>query len=133
MPDSERLSLQHGLEHSVSGLYNNVTMPTASAPSSCPLWSFPTIGSERFALVAKAFGKDITGIPIEKAAEMSIECVRDFIEKMGMTTTLGKLGVKESDVGWLAQNAQKVMPANLINNPRTPTAEEIMAIYESCI
>ena len=121
--------MQHGMEHSVSGLLN-VTHAEGLSAMFVPIMEFSyEAAPEKFALITKAFGIDISKMSVEEAAKMSIECVRSFIDKLGMTTSLGKLGVKESDADWLADNALKIMPANMANNPKVPSREDIKNIY----
>lgn len=131
--DSAGVALAHGLEHSVSGLLNVRHGEGLSAILPAFMeYSYP-MAVTKFAQVAKAMGGNVEGFADEEAALRSIDAVRKLLEKVNLGFTLGKLGVKNEHIEWLAANSMKTMTYAIENNPRVPDVEEIKNLYLKCL
>ena len=93
--DAAGVTLPHAMEHPVSGLYN-VTHSEGLAALYLPIMKFTYLSApQKFAMIAKTMGVTIDGLPIEEAAERSIDCVRKLLTRLNMTPTLRDFGVTE--------------------------------------
>ncbi|MEN6564884.1 MAG: iron-containing alcohol dehydrogenase [Veillonellales bacterium] len=127
--DASGTTLPHALEHPISGLLN-ITHGEGLAAV------FPTImqftykaAPQKFAVLAQSMGANTVGMSLEEAAAKSVECIKSILQSVGMTPSLGELGVTEEHLDWLTGNALKTMKANIENNPKVPTKAEIRMIY----
>lgn len=82
---------------------------------------------EKFALIAKGLGKNIKGLAVLKAAELSIEAVRELSEDIEIPT-LSELGVKEEKIPVLAEMA--TFSKGLDVSPRLSTKEDRIKILK---
>lgn len=115
------VALPHGMEHPASGLRNIVH------------------GRGLAALTPVVFEESIKGCP-KKFAEISrrlggkdendcVDKVKELLEKLDLTTTLSKQGVKEEDIDWMVENCFKVSSAGINYHPVTFNAEDIKRMY----
>lgn len=115
------VTLPHGMEHPASGLRNIVH------------------GRGLAALTPVVFEESIKECPI-KFAEISkhlggkdendcVEKIKELLEKLDLTTTLSKQGIKEEDVDWMVENCFKVSAAGINYYPVTFEAEDIKRMY----
>jgi alcohol dehydrogenase class IV len=82
----------------------------------------------RFETLGKVMGVEMEGLDREakkKAIIGSITAMRDLV---GVTETLGDLGVKKTDIPELAKKA--IHDPCLATNPRKATVHDIEQIYE---
>jgi alcohol dehydrogenase class IV len=86
---------------------------------------------ERFREIGQAMGLPLTGPCGEEEMEEIIAAIRKFRESVGITETLGDLGVTEADIPTLARNA--LADPCMATNPRQPTAGEIERIYQNAL
>jgi alcohol dehydrogenase len=85
---------------------------------------------ERFREIGQAMG--IASCPGgDCAKEQIIGAVRNLRESVGITETLGDLGVSKADIPALARNA--LSDPCMATNPRQPTAAEIERIYTNAL
>jgi len=82
---------------------------------------------ERFREIGQAMGVDLSGPGREGEGEQIISAIRELRESLGVTATLGDLGVTEADIPRLARNA--LADPCMATNPRQPTAGDIERIY----
>ena len=54
-------------------------------------------------------------------------------QKIGLTKTLGDMGITEKDIDWLTGNCIKTMEASVQNHPIPMTVETIAEIYRACL
>lgn len=116
----------HKLGHSISLLYG--AAHGASLSVIMPAWSrylyedspepFVRLGEEVFGIYD---GDD------EDRALETIESLEDFFKEINAPTTLRELGLKESDVEKLAENASKLLPYGSL---KELTAEDVLEIYK---
>lgn len=121
--DRAGVVLVHGLEHSISGLYNiRHGEGLAALLPPCLAFSLPEAGG-KFSLLAQALGEDIDAISVIQKLE----------KRLGLDFTLSKLGVKASDLDWLAEHSMRTMTYAIQNSPRVPSQQEIRQLYLSCL
>ena len=115
------VTLTHGMEHPVSGLKDVVH------------------GKGLAALTPVVMAASIEGCPA-KMAEISkrlggtdendlVAAIQTLLEKIGLTTSLSKLGVRPDDIEWMAENCFKVSAAGIANHPVTFDHEGIWKLY----
>jgi len=83
---------------------------------------------QKFANIAVAMGENIDGLSVVEAAELSVYAVKRLLKAINFKpASLAEYGVKDAHIKKFAEtmmaNAQK-----LANNPRMPTAEDIINI-----
>ena len=121
--DRAGVVLVHGLEHSVSGLYNiRHGEGLAALILPCLTFSVPK-AQEKFALLAQAMGGN-------GAAVSAVEKLRN---RLNLNFTLSKLGVRKSDLDWLTENSMRTMTYAIQNSPLIPSKQDIKYLYLSCM
>ena len=81
---------------------------------------------KRYEKIADAMGLKKTNI---SACNELTRAIREIKESIGLTTTLSDLGVVSEDLAILAEHA--MADPCVATNPKQPTTEEIISIYES--
>jgi alcohol dehydrogenase len=121
----------HAMAHQLGGFYNlphgvcnAVLLPVVEQYNliACP---------ERFRDIAVALGEDVTGLSVMDAGQKAIEAMRRLAADVGIPAGLAELGVKESDIPTLAQNASKDVCC--LTNPRIISIDEIMDLYRAAM
>ncbi|MDT8901952.1 alcohol dehydrogenase-like regulatory protein ErcA [Anaeroselena agilis] len=84
---------------------------------------------EKYQAVGRVFGLSLAGMTDEAAAAALREAVEAFRRGLGITATLGSLGVERTSVSLLAALALK--DACMATNPRALSLRATEAIYES--
>ena len=112
----------HGIEHPVSGLRNVIHGKGLAAVICVVLEKTLDVCPERFATLSKIMGG--------KDEHDFIAQVEKIKKSLDLDIKLRDLGVLESDLEWLANNAMQVSKALLSNNPKTFTQEEILEMYK---
>ncbi|GAL31629.1 alcohol dehydrogenase [Vibrio maritimus] len=85
----------------------------------------------KFADIAKAMGKDTSGLSAEQAAQLAIEAMEELSNKVGIPATLKELGVKTEDIAKLAESALEDVCC--MTNPRQASQAEIEGIFEAAM
>jgi alcohol dehydrogenase len=78
-----------------------------------------------------ALGEDITGLSVVDAAARGIAAIRKLSRDIGIPAGLTALGVKETDLRIMAQNAMK--DACMLTNPRTATIDCVIGIFKAAM
>lgn len=86
---------------------------------------------DRYALVAKAWGLETKGLSDKEAAKAVIEAVKSLTKELGLPQKLSEVGVKEEDIGRLAEDA--ISDGCIYNNPREATEEEIAEVLKKAL
>ncbi|WAI00492.1 iron-containing alcohol dehydrogenase [Methanogenium organophilum] len=125
------LGYVHAMAHQLGGFYN---LPHGV----CNAILLPHVGSfnkeavpQRFAIIGRAMGVDVTGMSTEEAAEASIGAIKELAAAIGIPSGLAEIGAKEEDLPVLAENAMKDVCG--LTNPREADLDEIIAIYRSAM
>jgi alcohol dehydrogenase class IV len=83
-----------------------------------------------FARVAKLLGCPVQGCEVEVAAQQAVEAVEQLRARIGIPRRLRDLGVKEDQLPSFAEKAFAVKRILRVN-PRMPSREEILEIYQA--
>jgi alcohol dehydrogenase class IV len=119
------VGLPHAMEHPASGLRNIVHGAGLAALTPAVMeYNFDS-AKDKYSLLAQALGGN--------SAADAITLVEKLISDIGLDIKLGELGVKKEDIGWMSENAVKIMKANIDNNPKVTGVSDIAALYEKCI
>lgn len=115
----------HGMEHPVSGLKNAVH------------------GRGLAALAPYVYEASVKGAPYKFSTLSRLlggtneldftDRIRDLTAALGLTETLGDMGIKETDLDWLTDNCRKVSAASMKNHPVVFEPGEITEIYRKAI
>jgi len=85
----------------------------------------------RYAAIGEALGIPARTMPAEERCAAIGREIRQLRSSLGVTETLGSLGVTADAIPVLAENAMK--DACMATNPRNPLRREIEALYESAL
>ena len=128
------VALVHGMARPVGayfhvphGLSNAVLLPAVME------WSLS--GSPaRYAQIARAMGANVDGKSENDAAKASVETVRNLASSLGVPSLSGA-GVNPDRLRQVAPQMAKdaIASGSPGNNPRVPTEEEIVALYEESL
>ncbi|HIB3151038.1 TPA: lactaldehyde reductase [Enterococcus faecium] len=124
------LGLVHGMAHPLSAWYN---IPHGVACAAL----LPTVMKYNKEYTGEKYREIALVLGIKGAAEMSLEDVRDaacgeidrLSKAVGIPATISELGVKETDIPAIAEDALRDVCTT--GNPRETTVEEIIALYQS--
>lgn len=124
------LGLVHGMAHPLSAWYN---IPHGVAGAAL----LPTVMKYNKEYTGEKYREIALVLGIKGAAEMSLEDVRDaacgeidrLSKAVGIPATISELGVKETDIPAIAEDALRDVCTP--GNPRETTVEEIIALYQS--
>lgn len=124
------LGLVHGMAHPLSAWYN---IPHGVACAAL----LPTVMKYNKEYTGEKYREIALVLVIKGAAEMSLEDVRDaacgeidrLSKAVGIPATISELGVKETDIPAIAEDALRDVCTP--GNPRETTVEEIIALYQS--
>ncbi|MGD0623248.1 MAG: iron-containing alcohol dehydrogenase [Thermodesulfobacteriota bacterium] len=84
---------------------------------------------EKFRNIAMAMGEQTEGLSVDEAAYKSIVAVKKLLRKVGVTKNLKDLGAKKELFPQFAEAVLK-MERLLRNNPRRPSMNDVIRIYE---
>lgn len=84
---------------------------------------------DKFALIARALGESVEGLPARWAGSAAVEAVRTLCLDIGIPASLSEVGVPMDDIPRLVETALKVTRP-VENNPRCLGPEEAKRIYE---
>ena len=124
------LGLVHGMAHPLSAWYN---IPHGVACAAL----LPTVMKYNKEYTGEKYREIALVLGIKGAVEMSLEDVRDaacgeidrLSKAVGIPATISELGVKETDIPAIAEDALRDVCTP--GNPRETTVEEIIALYQS--
>ena len=119
------VTLAHGMEHPASGIRNIVHGQGLAALTPAVIEALLPGRPEKFARLSVLLGG--TG------AGDCADAVRDLLSRIGLSVTLGDLGILEEDVPWMTENCLKVSAGNLANCPVPADACMIGDIYRRCL
>lgn len=125
----------HGIEHPLSGIYD-MAHGRGLAILSLPYFEQVILADrpERLARMGrKCFGIDITDD--QACARATIEAVRQWYERMGITERLSDFGVTRDALPRMAEEAVHIggRGVGYLPSSRKLNAEEIVSIYEACL
>lgn len=123
------LGYVHAMAHQLGGMYNlphgvcnAILLPYVS--------EFNMISNlNRYRDIAKAMGENIDGLSTTEAARKAITAIVQLSHQLEIPGNLKDLGVRPEDFSVMADNAMK--DACALTNPRIPTKDQIMSIYQN--
>lgn len=119
------VTLSHGMEHPASGLKDIVHGHGLAALTPVVLEASIEGNPEKFAKIVRIFGGS-------KAEELP-GLIRDLLQKLDLSFSLSELGLKETDIPWMAENCMKVSAASVVNHPVVFTQEQIAELYRQAM
>ena len=129
--NSAGLGIVHSMAHQPGSLLNlpHGVCNAIALPVVC---EFNLISNlEKFADIAVALGEDITGLSPKEAALKAVEAIRTLSKDIGIPSGFKEIGMKESDIPILAENALKDICTFF--NPRTVKVEDIIELYKKAM
>lgn len=125
------LGIVHSMAHPLGALYdtphgiaNAIILPTVMK------YNAEATG-EKYREIARAMGvKDVDSMSVEQYRAAAVEAVRQLAKDVGIPENL-KAIVRKEDIPFLAQSAMD--DACRPGNPKDPTLEDIIGLYESLI
>lgn len=121
------LGLVHGMAHPLGSLFdiphgvaNALLLPTIME------WNMPSC-LDKYPAIAEAMGVDISGMTREEAAQAACDAVKALSIKVGIPQHLSEIGIKESDIDTLSEQA--IADVCTPGNPRDVTIEDIKVLY----
>ena len=125
------LGVDHGMAHPLSALFD---VPHGVA---CALL-LPTVmrfnmpaATEKYVDIAKACGVYEAGMSVDEAAEAACRAIENLSARVGTNKRLTELGIKESDIDALADQA--IADVCTPGNPREVTRDDIVALYRQIL
>ena len=124
------LGIVHSMAHPLGAVYdtphgvaNAIILPTVME------YNADATG-EKYRDIAKAMGVDgVDAMTLDEARKAAVDAVRKLSADVGIPAKLSDVGVKEEDIDFLADSA--MADACTPGNPKTPTKEDIVALYKS--
>lgn len=86
---------------------------------------------QRYAEIAELMGVNPAGLSTMEVAEKGVEAIRKLSQAIGIPTGLSQIGVKESDIPMLADNAIKDICCFF--NPRKIVLNDLLRIYKDAM
>ncbi|MBW2506232.1 MAG: iron-containing alcohol dehydrogenase [Deltaproteobacteria bacterium] len=112
-----------GMFNTAHGLANAVLLPYVVEYNiiGCP---------EKYAMIAQLMGYETEGIPLREAAQLAVDAIHQLNADVGIPNSLNALNIPTNKITEMAKIALTVTRP-VENNPRKPTLEEVIAIYEA--
>lgn len=121
------LGLVHGMAHPMGSLFdvphgvaNALLLPTVME------YNMPKC-IDKYPRIAEAMGVDIKGMTPQEASQAAVDAVRALAVRVGIPQHLSDLGIKESDIPALAEQA--LADVCTPGNPRECSLDDIKALY----
>ncbi len=129
--NNTRTTLVHAMSHAVTG-HAQVPHGVANAILLPHVLEFNLIGSpERHADIAAALGEDIDGLTRMEAARLAVDAVRDLSDDIEIPHGLREVGVTESLLDRLADDAMK--SGGVALNCRRPSRDDVLRLYRAAL
>ncbi len=125
------LGYVHAMAHQLGGFYNlpHGVCNAILLPAVC---EFNLIAvADRLGKVAVALGENIDALAPVDAAAKGIAAIRKLSKAIGIPAGLKELGVKETDLATMAENAKK--DACQLTNPRKATLQQVVEIFKAAM
>jgi alcohol dehydrogenase class IV len=125
------LGAAHAMAHSVGGAFN---IPhgecTVTLIRHVLAFNF-AVAAPRFDRIGEAMGLDLGGLDAGATCARLVAAVAEFQAEIGLSFTLGHLGVRRDDIPALARNALE--DVCMVTNPRRATLRDVEAMYEEAL
>ena len=126
------LGIVHSMAHPLSALYDTPHgVACAAILPTVMEWNAEATG-ERYREIARAMGVASTeAMSQAEYRKAAVEAVRQLGKDVGIPQHLSEVGVKESDIDFLADSA--MADACTPGNPRDPRKEDVVALYRKML
>lgn len=125
------LGVDHGMAHPMSALHDvphgvacAILLPTVmrfNAPAA----------KEKYVEIAKTCGVYEQGMTVDQAADAACKAIEDLSKLVGIPQHLTELGIQESDIDALADQA--IVDVCTPGNPREVTRDDIVSLYHQIL
>lgn len=124
------VGLVHAMAYPLGGMYN-IPHGLANAVLLPYVMDYNLIGAPaKYAVVADAMGEKVHGHSLRDAASLAVIAVRQLNHEVGIPESLAELKIKKKDIPEMARIALTVARP-VANNPRKPSVEDVIRVYES--
>ncbi|CED91188.1 lactaldehyde reductase [Actinomyces succiniciruminis] len=126
------LGLVHGMAHPLGGRYN-APHGVANGILLAPIMAYNAeYTGEKYRDIAEAFGvADAQTMPLDQARQAAVDAVAQLTRDLGNPTRISEVGVDESGIAALTEDA--FADVCTPGNPRPATRENIEALYRSLL
>lgn len=124
------VGLVHAMAYPLGGMFNTAH-GLANAVLLPYVVEYNIIGSpEKFAAIAQIMGHETEGLSQREAAQLAVEAIHQLNADVGIPASLTALDIPSDKIPEMARIALTVTRP-VENNPRRPTLEDVIAIYEA--
>ncbi len=124
------VGLVHAMAYPLGGMFN-IPHGLANAVLLPYVVDYNIIGNpEKFARIAEIMGHDVSGMSLRDAAQLAVEAVYELNQDVGIPTNLEEIGIVSKQIPKMAEIALTVTRP-VENNPRKPTLEDVIRVYET--
>ena len=127
------VALVHGMSRPI-GAYFHVHHGLSNAVLLLDVMEYSVVGApDRFADIARAMGEPIDGLSLMRRADAAIASAERLINDLRMPR-FGEIGINRDEFEAVADQMalDALASGSPANNPRHPTKEEIVALYQKC-
>lgn len=123
------VGLVHAMAYPLGGMFNT-PHGLANAILLPYVVDYNIIGAPgKYAAVAELMGYDTEGLSLREAGQMVVEAIMQLNDDVGIPSSLKALDIQAKDIPEMARIALTVaVPVK--NNPRKPTLEDVIRVYE---
>ena len=126
------MGIVHSMAHPLSALYDTPHGVACATILPTVLEFNAEAAGERYKQIAIAMGvPEVESMSREEYRKAAVEAVRRLGADVGIPQKVSEVGVREEDIEFLAESA--LADACTGGNPRTPTKEDIAALYRSML
>jgi alcohol dehydrogenase len=126
------VGLVHAMAYPLGGMFNT-PHGLANAILLPYVVEYNLIGNlEKYATVAEIMGYDTEGLSEREAAAMVVDAIHQLNSDVGIPCSLSDLDIPRTDIPKMADIALTVTRP-VENNPRRPSRDDVMAIYEAAL
>ncbi len=127
-------TMGHALVHPLGARYN-LPHGLALALVSSAIWRFTIENGdkrtvERYTRIAQKLGEKIAPPPTREKAMRAVKALNKLLETIGLNKSLSDFGVREEDIGTLAEDAMAYMRVDLGRHPTQISRKNLVSVLE---
>jgi len=124
------VGLVHAMAYPLGGMFNT-PHGLANAVLLPYVVEYNIIGNpEKFSFIAQLMGYEVEGLPLRDAAQFAVDAIHQLNADINIPSSLEALNIPSDKIPEMAKIALTVTRP-VENNPRRPTLEDVMGIYEA--
>lgn len=124
------VGLVHAMAYPLGGMFNTAH-GLANAVLLPYVVEYNIIGNPlKFATIAEIMGYETEGLPLREAGQLAVEAIHQLNADVGIPGSLESLGIPADRIPEMAKIALTVTRP-VENNPRKPTLDDVISIYEA--